>query len=1107
MRRLFLLIIPTVLFLCIYSVAYGDSIQAIFKSAQQFQKEKKYDQAITQYDRVVDLLVKAGNKPTAQKILVNIGVLYFTQGKYDKAADAYQKALRIYAKPKAGLRIKIRRNLASAYFKLGDYAAAATIRKSILADKTLDPKLKGILWAELAAAYRAGEIYSQAVAAYEKALQFIDESGREADRALLLTSLGQSLSKLGRFEEAIISLQQANALSQKNNQQQTTAESYSNLGIVYWDLGQYEAALKQIDKALEIERSIGLDENRGADFNNRGLILKSAGKYDEALISIEKAVETARMLKLSKDEAIALSNRALVCRILGRSGEARENYQTALELYNNISFSEGRASCYLGLGKLFEVVDSDYQKAHDYYLKSLKIYDQLNNIGYKAEALNQLGRVLKKGINPSRTARDLVFTDSEPVFIELPPEEAVEKSIKAFEEALKLGQESGRREVIWSALQGLGFAFKEQGRLSESLNKYRQAVTTVVNIRFGGADSSLMRDYLKDKEELFTEAMEVCAALYAKTKDKDYLKQQMEFQEIYKNEVMKGAAAASGPSFEDSEKSNLFAKLTGIQAKKNKLDQAESKLNQALDHDAKSGGSHKTVKDGTTQIREERDRIKAETKKLDQSYQALLAEWKTKYPADSAMFDSAAKVDLNRIQTDLAADEALIQYFPLSDALSIICVTRDRITTASVPIPYPRLAELIRDDFSFHQIEKYGHLQTSDPKVEEKYYQDCVALMKRLHDILIEPISQAITDKPKLIIVTSKYLSYVPFAALVQNIDPNGDPRYLVYDRTISYLRLSFFDKYVESKKSKPGLQKANMLVVGNPTHNTLRVLLKPLAAAENEAKSVCADAPALGLSKPTLLIGDKATEDAWRKATIAKKYSIFYFATHGVPYAEVVENQRRLQGKLIQWRAKQKELTNQNKTEQAQVYTKRISKYQPVVDFYQSTFQSQSPLNGFLYMAQTGEEKHDGVLTLKEIMEASDSTFANARLAVLSACNTAVTYSPKISKELRNELESTEANSQLTNSDWTPGVDQISLTDTFMRRNFTGVLGTLWFADDEAAGYISSNFFKGLANQSPSASLRQAQLSYLKNNQLPKGYTSTYKHPFYWAVAAVFGD
>ena len=249
MRRYWPIVGLVIFLVFAVSTAFGASVQEVFKAAQEFQKEKKYDQAIGEYQKVVKLLVQAGNKPVAQQVQMNIGVLYFIQSKFDKAVEAYQTALKLHAEPKAEFRLKLERNLASAHFKAGNVAQAVRLRESILADKTLDPKLKPFLWAELAAAYRASEVYSQAVRAYKEALRGLPPAENTETRALLLTSLGQAQSRLGLFDEAIGNLKQANELAKQLDKPRTVAESHSNLGVVYWDMGHYNAALKQLDQA------------------------------------------------------------------------------------------------------------------------------------------------------------------------------------------------------------------------------------------------------------------------------------------------------------------------------------------------------------------------------------------------------------------------------------------------------------------------------------------------------------------------------------------------------------------------------------------------------------------------------------------------------------------------------------------------------------------------------------------------------------------------------------------------------------------------------------------------------------------------------------------
>ena len=103
----------------------------------------------------------------------------------------------------------------------------------------------------------------------------------------------------------------------------------------------------------------------------------------------------------------------------------------------------------------------------------------------------------------------------------------------------------------------------------------------------------------------------------------------------------------------------------------------------------------------------------------------------------------------------------------------------------------------------------------------------------------------------------------------------------------------------------------------------------------------------------------------------------------------------------------------------------------------------------------------------------------------------------------------SKNAEKDLIASGFTPGVDQVSLTDTFLKRNFKNVVGTLWFADDPATSFIMSKFFKELMiGLSPAEALRNAKLAYLTEGKdaLPENYTSIPSHPFYWAVTSVFG-
>jgi hypothetical protein len=253
-------------------------------------------------------------------------------------------------------------------------------------------------------------------------------------------------------------------------------------------------------------------------------------------------------------------------------------------------------------------------------------------------------------------------------------------------------------------------------------------------------------------------------------------------------------------------------------------------------------------------------------------------------------------------------------------------------------------------------------------------------------------------------------------------------------------------------------------------------------------------------LKATDVMFREEASEKTWKEKAASGGYSIYYFATHGLPYAEIFQTRINI-GKVLEKTRKKYEETKDEKL------LEKIKGFEAFANFYDKTFMSKSPLNGFLYMTYAGEEGQDGVLTLKEIMEMPESSFKSANLAILSACNTAVTYSPMVSPKTRKNLETAEIDKELLAAGFTPGVDQVSLTDTFMRRKFKSVLGTLWFADDQATSFIIARFFENLAKNPPAEALRQAQLQYLEKPPMDDKFTKVPKHPYYWAVSAVFGE
>lgn len=1040
--------------------AVAASAEESFKLGQQAYQQEKFDEAARHFTAAGDALAATKQYDQARAIYGNAAVVQMKQEKWQAAYDVLAKSLALPGNVAPDFYLRAAKNMAFCADKLGRNDLKAAAVAGVLDSGINIPAADKLNFLSMQGdAYRAEERYALACQSYEKALAL---KGVPAEtRVTLQVALGLAQGNLGRYPQALDSLGKAakDADSQKNNM--ALVEATSNIGIIYWEMGQYAKAADALQKAIGYSRSFQMLRNEGVDSNNMGLVYKSAGRLNDALTNVDKAVNISVQVKNSRDEAIALSNRALIYRMQGNVPAARADYGKALTAYREVKFSEGEASTLMGLSRIDSDVDKNYPAALEKLNQAAAIYEKLDNPGFLAEAYIQLGRLYQKIATPNRKSRDLVFEDDEPTTVAMPANEALAKSRDFFTKAKALAEKSGRKEMQWSAEHGLAFAERESGNLAKAEQHYAKAVAVLLTMKGDGGNPELLQDMLRDKDDLFAEAIDVCARLYQQNKDPNLLKKQMEYDEILRNEVMRANMQLAAIEYEDPTKKALFDEVGALGASMKKAEAAAK---------ASAGSS-------TAAAKAENVLATQEASKAAKEFESKLALWKKQYPSDAVVFDSAASLNLQAMQASLGADQAIVQYMPLENSLVIMTVTREGVNMVNVSVNYEEMASLIRDKLLAENIELFGRA-----KIEAKQgYEQGIAILEKLSSYLYMPVQEQLAGKNRIYFTTSKYLSYVPFPALVIGKKADGAPIFLVEEKTVSFARLSMMPEL--AKASKPAGKKA--IVVGNPQHSELEGGLPPIEGAENEAVMAEKLLKEKGYDV-TLMLRGEAREDVWKKQVASGNYSLMYFATHGVPFAEMMHT-----ADLIQKRMQS---------------SKKVGpKQQKFFDFYAGRFQNKSHLNGFLYMAYpSGNE--DGVLTLKEILEMPNSAFGAAQIAILSACNTAVSYSPKVikDKKIQDELEE-QAAKDMVAAGWTPGVDQATLTDTFILRNFKSVYGTLWFADDQASADIMGYFVSGLQDMAPAEALRAAQLKYLQSPSYgPEEYPL---HPFFWACGNIFGQ
>jgi CHAT domain-containing protein/tetratricopeptide (TPR) repeat protein len=1043
--------------------ATADDVQAAFKQGQDAYSQNRLDDAAGFFLQAAEGLAALKQAEKARAVYGNVAVIRIKQERWQEALEAYDKALALPGKIAPDALVKMTRNIVVCAEHLDKpLVKAEAIARMFAAKPALNPEDSANFLAMQGDAYRAAELYFPACAAYEKALAVkILKAGQ---RLALLTGLGLAQGNLGQYAKALASLEKARAEAEILQAPLPLAESISNMGILYWEMGEYDKAATALTLALSREKEFKLRRNEGVDSNNMGLVYKNAGRLQEAMAQVDAALGIAREVQNRRDEAIALSNKALLLRMNGKHEEALKAYGQALDIYREVRFREGEASALMGLARLEMTADKNYPAALEKLTQASEIYEQLGNPGFLAEAYVQLGLLYQKVATPKRKTRDLVFEDSEPVLVEMPPKEALARSAEYFAKALPLAQKTGRKEMHWSALHGLAFSAKESGDLIRAEDLYAKAIAVVLSMKGAEENPDLLQEFLRDKDDLFAQAIEVCSKLYRQKKDPALLKKQMEYDEIYRNEVLRANMKMASLEYADPQKKALYAEIIQLSASKKKAEAAAAKA----DGD-KTASQHSSL--------------------VAKEFEAKLELWKKQYPQDAVLFDSMASVDTAQLQALLGPDQAVVQYLPLEDMLIILTITKEEVGMTSVEVKYEDLASLIRDDFMAGNIEGIGRIDIDKPggkEEEEQLYNEGISLLEKLAEYLYIPIKDRLTDKRKIYFITNKYISYVPLAALVIGKNDDNSPQFLVESKIIVLTRMSFIASLKSIRNVKP-INNFDIIAIGNPINNAVRQ--RKLDGAEEEARVAVAELQKHNNSiNSKIFLTKEAKESSWKREALNNKYSIMYFATHGIPFAETYS----IVSSLYKKRDNGEEI---------------ISSEQRYIDFYEKNFPNLSHLFGFLYMAYPDDDGN-GALTLKEILELPDVIFSNANLAVLSACNSAVSYSPKVAQDAktRETLESQESSAALVAAGWSPGVDQVCLVDTFMKRGFKNVFGTLWPADDGSAPIIMKNFLSKLDKLPPAEAFREVQIEYLKNPP-SLDYTNYPQHPYYWACGNIFGQ
>ena len=289
--------------------------------------------------------------PDVAMCYLNMGNVYYSQGRYDEA--------------------------------LSNYSLALDIRKSVYGER--HPDVAGC-YNNMGGVYNSQGRYDEALSNYSLALEILKSvyGERHPDVAACYIGMGNVYDRQGRYDEALSNYSLALDIKKSvyGERHPDVAMCYNNMGNVYYSQGRYDEALSNYSLALEILKSVYGERHPdvAACYSNMGLVYYSQGRYDEALSNYSLALEILKSVygERHPDVAACYNNMGLVYVRQGRRDEALSNYSLALDIKKSV-YGERHpdvAMCYTNMGGTY-ALQKCYADALQYFQKALSIYEEI----------------------------------------------------------------------------------------------------------------------------------------------------------------------------------------------------------------------------------------------------------------------------------------------------------------------------------------------------------------------------------------------------------------------------------------------------------------------------------------------------------------------------------------------------------------------------------------------------------------------------------------------------------------------------------------------------------------------------------------------------------
>ncbi len=280
--------------------------------------QAKYEEAMSLYQRVVQINQQLRRKDKIAAAIKSIAVIYHRRGQYSKALHHYEEALELCrSQDLIDLEAKILNNVGLIQLHLDDCDAAQShFERALELHRELgEPASYAVNLNNLGVVQHTKGEYESALVHFRDAARAAEDVGDLKNLALALENQGKAHVMLGEYLEAESKSVQAREIASRLNYQLIMVTSERNLGDLDLYQSRHAEAERHFIQGLKLAEQADLRNEQFIVLISQAKMFEQTHDYGNCLSKAGLALGLARQLQLRRQALLAASYRAY-CKLM-----------------------------------------------------------------------------------------------------------------------------------------------------------------------------------------------------------------------------------------------------------------------------------------------------------------------------------------------------------------------------------------------------------------------------------------------------------------------------------------------------------------------------------------------------------------------------------------------------------------------------------------------------------------------------------------------------------------------------------------------------------------------------------------------------------------------